>query len=237
VVDPKEHWASKAEELKTARKFEEAVKILDKVQKIEKEEKDDDFWYKKSIHFCEIGEYEKAKDALEKDLERNQKSYDSFFLMGKILYALKEFESSLECFNKASEEHNSKHLKNTHKIGQMKNVNKFEEAVKYSDLVYQEKTLDQEFWYQKGMVLFNLKKFGDASSCFENALEKNQKDSKILYALAKSELWAGNKKRSFEILEKICDHQPLLKEKLRTDKDFGQVAEDKQFQTIVGLLQ
>ena len=234
MVDPKAHWASKAEELKGARKFEEAVKILDKVQKIEREEKDDDFWYKKSIHFCDIGEYRQAKDALEKDLERNQKSYNSYFLMGKILYSLNEFEESLECLNKASEEHDRLHLRNTHKVSQMKNVNKFEEAVKYSDLVYQEKTLGKDFWFQKGTVLFKLKKFEGASSCFKTALGKGQKDTEILYALAKSELWSGNKKSSFEILEKICNQQPLLKEKLRTDKDFGQVTQDKRFQSIVG---
>ena len=236
MTDPKEHWAEKAEELKKNRKFEEAIKMLDKVQEVKREEKEDNFWYKKAINYCEIGEYEQAKDTLEKDLEINQKSFDSFFLMGKIFYKLKKYEESLECYNKASEEYNSQHLRHTNKIDQMKNVKKFEEAVKYSDLVYQEKELGEEFWHNKGMTLIKLEKFNDASSCFETILEKKQNNPKILYELAKSELWAGNKLRTLEILEKACNLDSQVKEKLRIDKDFDQISEEKQFQTMVGLL-
>jgi tetratricopeptide (TPR) repeat protein len=237
VTEPKEYWEQRAEELKKAGKFEEAIKMLDKVQEVKREEKEDDFWHRKAIHYCEIGEYEQAKDALDKDLEINQKSYDVFFLMGKIFYKLKKYEESLECYNKASEEYNRQHLRHTNKIDQMKNVNKFEEAVKYSDLVYQEKELDHEYWYQKGMVLVKLRKFNESSSCFESILEKNQNNVKILYELAKSELYAGNKQRCLEILEKACTLDSQIKEKLRIDGDFDQISEEKKFQTIVGLLQ
>ena len=235
MTEPKEIWIEKAKELKKSGKFEEAVKMLDKVQKIKREEKDDNFWQKKAIHYDEIGDYEKAKEALEKDLEINQKSYDSLFLMGKIFYHLKKYENSLECFNKASEEYASQHLRNTNKIDQMKNVNKFEEAVKYSDKIYQEKELDDEFWYQKGMVLNKLKKYDDALSCFKTILEKNKKNSKILYELAKTQLWLGNKQECFKILEKSCMLDSNIKEKLRIDKDFEPISEEKQFLSIVGL--
>lgn len=237
MVDPKEHWEQKAEEFKKAGKFEEAIKMLDKVQQVKREEQGVDFWYQKATQCCEIGEFEQAKEALEKDLETNQKSYDSFFLMGKILYQLKKYEKSLECYNKALEEYSSQHLRYVNKIDQMKNVNKFEEAVKYSDKIYQEKELDEEFWFQKGMVLNQLKKFDDASSCFKIILEKNQNNPKIQYELAKSELWCGNKKRALQILEKACMMDSSIKEKLRIDKDFEPLSEEKQFQSIVGLLQ
>jgi len=235
VVEPKEHWSIKAKEFKKEGKFEDAVKMLDKVRELEKEEKADNFWYKKVIKYCEIGEYEKAKDSLYKDLEINQKTYETFFLMGKIFYKLKKYEESLECYNKSVEIRASQHLRNTLKTEQMKKINKFEEAVKYSDLVYQEKKLDNEFWHQKGMVFFKLKKFNESSSCFEIILEQNQDNPKILYELAKSELGAGNKQKTIEILEKACIIQPQIKEKLRIDKDFEQLAEEKQFQVITGL--
>jgi tetratricopeptide (TPR) repeat protein len=237
VVEPKEHWAQKAEELKKNRKFEDAIKMLDKVEEVKREEEKDDFWHKKAIHLCEIGEYQQAKDALDKDLETNQKNYDSFFLMGKIFYELKKYEESLECYNKASEEYNRQHMRHTNKIEQMKNVNKFEEAVKYSDLVYQEKDIDQEYWYQKGMVLVKLKKFNDASSCFETILEKNQNNPKILYELAKSELYSGNKQKALENLDKACKLDSQTREKLRIDNDFDEISEEKQFQIILGLSQ
>ena len=237
MAEPKEYWALKAEDLKKAGKFEEAIKMLDKVNEVKREEKDPDYWFKKAIHFCEIGEYQSAKNAIEKDLGIKQKSYDSFFLLGKILYKLKNYEESLECFNKASEEYNRQHMRHTHKIDQMKNVNKFEEAVKYSDLVYQEKEIDQEFWFQKGMTLNKLKKFNEASLCFETILEKKQNNPKILYELAKSELFAGNQQKSLQILEKACKFDSQIKEKLRIDKDFEPISEEKQFQILLGLLQ
>ncbi len=234
MVDPKEHWATKAEELKKARKFEEAIGILDKVQEIEKEERANDFWYKKAIHSCELGEYDQALNELKKDLEINQKSYETFFLIGRVLYELKKYEESIEFYNKASEERNRQHMQNTQKIDQMKNVHKFEEAIKYSDKVYQEKALDDTYWFHKGMALFSLKKFNEASSSFKIALELSQDNPKILYELARSELGVGNNEESFKILEKACLIDPSNKEKLRIDKHFDQVSEEKQFRIIKG---
>ena len=234
MVEPKEHWISKVEQLKKSRNFEEAIKILDKVQEIEKEENNENFWYKKAINYVEIGEYENAKEALEKDLEINPKSYDTFFLMGKILYELKKYEESLECYNKAIEEQDSLHLRNTHKIDQMKKVHKFEEAVKYSDMVYQEKQIDNVYWRHKGMTLFKLKKFDEASSCFERVLKSDENNEKTLYELAKSELFLGKIQKSLKILEKICVINPSIREKLRIDKDFDHLADEKQFRNLAG---
>jgi tetratricopeptide (TPR) repeat protein len=235
MADPKEYWTSKAEDLKKDGKFEEAIKIMDKIQEIEKEEKQDDFWNKKAIQYCEIGEYEQAKDALYKDLERNSKSYDTLFLLGKILHQLKNYEESLECYNKASEEYSRKNLRNTMKIDQMKNVRKFEEAVKYSDMVHQTKQLNSEYWFHRGLVLFSLNKFGESSLCFENALEANQDNPLYQYELAKSELWAGNKEKTFEFLEKAVAEDPQIKEKLKLDDGFEQIKGEPQFRNIVDL--
>ena len=236
MVDPKEYWESKAEELKKTGKFEEAIKIMDKIQEIEKEEKQDDFWNKKAIHYCEIGEYEQAKDAIYKDLERDHKSYDTFFLLGKIMYQLKNYEESLECYNKASEEYSRKNLRNTLKIDQMKNVRKFEEAVKYSDMVHQTKQLDSEYWFQRGLVLFSLKKFRDSSSCFESALQTNQDNPQYQYEFAKSELWVGNKEKTYEFLEKAVSAESQIKEKLKLDGEFDQIKDEQRFRNIVDFL-
>jgi tetratricopeptide (TPR) repeat protein len=156
--------------------------------------------------------------------------------MGKIFYQLKKYEESLEFYNKASEEYSSQHLRNVNKIDQMKNVKKFEEAIKYSDKVYQGKEIDDEFWYQKGLVLNKLKKFIEASLCFKKILKKNKNNSKILYELAKSEMWTGNTQGSLQILENACLLDYNIKEKLRIDNDFKPISEEKKFQSLVGLM-
>ncbi len=235
MVEPREHWILKAEQLKKEGRFEEAIKILDKVNEIKNEERDVDFWYKKAQNYCEIGEFEQAKDTLYKDLEINSKKYETYFLLGKVLCSLKKYEESLECYNKASEIHDSKHLRTAQKVDQMKKVHKFEEAIKYSDLLYQEKPLDPDYWDHRGRVLFHLKKFNESSKCFKKCLEINPDDPKILYELAKSELFEGNKKKSLDMLEKIYKIDPRITEKLSIDEDFEQVFQEKQFRIIMGL--
>lgn len=177
MKDPREYWSSQAEKLKKAGKFEDAVKALDKIQEIVKEEKAEDFWFKKAESYFEIKEYEKAKNALYKDLERGHKTFDIFFLLGKIMHELENYEESLECYNKASEEYSSKHMKQTLKIDQMKKVRKFEEAVKYSDMINQTKELDSDFWHHKGKTLLKLGKTDEGSSCFEKSLKMAKENS------------------------------------------------------------
>jgi len=226
---PDEYWEQKAKDFKKNGKFEEAVKIFDKVKKITKERKDINFWYKTAIHYWDIGEFEHAKNALEKNLEINQTSYDSLFLMGKIFYKLQNYEQSLEYYNKAFEEHNRLQLRNSNKMDQMRNIRKFEEAVKYADKIFQQKEIDDEFWYCKGLTFFKLRKYGEASSCFKIILETDQKNTKILYELAKSELFTGNKQNSLDILTKILKMEPNIKEKLRSDEDFESISEEREF--------
>ena len=176
MVEPKEYWEKKVQELKNSGEFEEAIKILDKIAKIEKEETGEEFWYNKAKHYFEIKEYGQAKDAINKDFERGRKNFERFFLLGKIMYQLKNYEESLECYNKASEEHSSKFMKQKLKIEQMKNVRKFEDAVKYSDAVLQIKQLDADYWHHKGKTLLKLGKIDEGTSCLEKSLEltKNQ---------------------------------------------------------------
>ena len=237
MEDPKEYWTAKASELKRVGKFEEAVEFLDKVQEVEKEERSDDFWYKKATHYCEVGDFENARDCIKKDIEINEKRFENYFLLGQILFELEDYEESLENYNKAAEVFHSQHLRNTRKIDQMKNVRKFEESVKYSDLVYNEIELDSNFWKSKGMTLLNLRKFNDASSCFKQALEFEKDNTRISYQLAKSELLAGNESESLQILEKICADDPTVAEKLRIDRNFHNLSKDMRFRMLKGFNQ
>lgn len=233
MVDPKEYWASKANKLKSAGKFEEAVKILDKITNITKDEYSDNYWYDKSKHFFEIGEYEQAEKSLLKDLETGHKSYENFFLFGKILYKLKKFEESLECYNKAFEEYSSKKLKQKLKIEQMKKIRRFEEAIKYSDLVKQTKGIDSDYWHHKGKTFLRLKKIDQVFFCFEKALELDKKNAELLYDFAVIELRKGNKKKSMELLESACLLKSGLIKKLLNDGNFTELKEQKRFQKIL----
>ncbi len=227
-------YDERAAELKKERKFEEALKFIDKAAEVKKEEKSDFFWYKKAVHCCEFGEYEEAITCLDLDLSVHEKSYETYFLKGLILVQLKNYAEAIECFNKASEERNQNYLQHSKKVEHMKKARKFEKALLYTDLAVNEKELDDEFWYNKGVTFFKLKKYENAIECFTNALEMKDDDSKILYDQAKCELFLGNEEKSLNILEKSCNLDPNSKEKLRVDNDFSQLSNNKKFRVILG---
>jgi tetratricopeptide (TPR) repeat protein len=235
MKDISSFFAKKAEKLKAERKFEEAIQFTDKANEIKKEENSDDFWYKRAIHFCELGEYEEAVECLDNDLTLHKKSYETFFLKGLILYELTDYEESIECFNKAAEERNQRYLQSNKKIKYMKKTQKFEKALIYTDLAHNEKPLSENFWYHKGLPFLKLKKYGKALECFTNAIKINDNDSKLFYSLSKCELFLGNEEKCLEFLEKACSLDSVSKEKLKVDNDFSSLWNDKQFRVILGL--
>lgn len=235
MKDISSFFAKKAEKLKAERKFEEAILFSDKANEIKEEEKSDDYWYKRAIHCCELGEYEEAVECLDKDLTLHKKSYETFFLKGLILYELKNYEESIECYNRAAEDRNQNYLQSSKKIGYMKKVQKFEKALMYSDLVHNEKPLDENFWYHKGLSFLKLKKYDKASECFKNSMEIKNNDPKLFYSLSKCELFLGNEEKCLELLEKACTIDSGTKDKLRIDNDFSSLSNNKQFRIILGL--
>lgn len=227
-------YTDKATELKKQGKFEEALKFADKAQEVKKEEKSDNFWYNKAVRCCEFGEYEEAVDCLDKDLTVHKKSYEAFFLKGLIMIQLKNSAEAIECFNKASEERNQQYLQNSKKVDHMKKVRKFEKALQYADLSVNEKPLDSEFWHNKGIAFFKLKKYKDAIDCFTKA-QQEKEIPKILYDQAKCELFLGNEEKGLEILEKSCNLDSTSREKLKVDSDFSQLSNNIKFRVISGL--
>lgn len=227
-------FIDQAERLKKEKKFEEAIQFIDEAQKIKDEEKLSDFWYRRGLHLSEIGEYEKAIECLDKELQLHEKNYNTFFLKGKILFQLQKYEESIECFNKASEINHSKYLKNMTKSEHLKKARKYENALIYRDESEKENPLNASFWYWKGLTFMQLKRFDMASKCFENSLEiKN--DIVVLHNLAKSEFMKNNVNKSLELLKKISDLDPSYREKLRNDNDYLSLSANKQFRMILGL--
>ena len=234
MKDISSFYLKKSEKLKKAKKFEESLKLTDKAAQIKGEEKSDDFWYKRAVNLRDIGEYEDAIECLDKDLTIHTKSCESYFLKGLVLMQTENYAEAIECFNKCSEERGQSYLSNSKKVERMKKAKKFEKAIIYADLSVNAKTLDDEFWHNKGIAYFKLKKYEDAIECFTNALEMKELDTKILYDQAKCELFMGNEEKCLDILEKSCDLDPNIKEKLKVDIDFSQLSKNREFRDMVG---
>lgn len=234
MKDISSFYLKKSEKLKKVKKFEESLKFTDKAVQIKGEEKSDDFWYKRAVNLRDIGEYEDAIECLDKDLSIHKKSCESYFLKGLVLMQTEDYAEAIECFNKCSEERGQSYLSNSKKVERLKNAKKFEKALIYTDLSVNAKTLDDEFWHYKGIAFFKLKKYEDAIECFTNGLKMKKLDIKILYDQAKCELFMGNEEKCLDILEKSCDLDPNIKEKLKVDIDFSQLSKNRRFRDIVG---
>ena len=213
------YFSRKAEKLKKERKFEESLKFSDKALKIKNEESAEDFWFRRGMQHCDLGEYEESLECFDKDVEKRGDNYNSYFMKGKTFFQIRKFAESVECFNKASEYCNTTFLKSSKKSMHLKKAKKFEKALIYADVAKNE-NLDENFWYFKGLSLFKLKKFDEAKSSFEKSYEIKNKP-KFLYEIAKCELFLNNNEKSVEILKKCCDSESITKEKLRIDGDFS----------------
>ncbi len=227
-------YREKAEKLKKSKKFEDALKLTDKAMAVEKETRASDYWYKRGMRFSEIGEYEQALDCYEKDLDLHEKSYDVFFEKGKILFQLKKYAEAIESFNKAAETRNQNYLQSSKKVEHLKKARKFEKALMYTDDAANQKPLDENFWFYKGITLLKLKKFDESSSCFKTGLEIKS-DENLLYENAKCELFLGNEDNAIDCLIKASKMNPVIREKLKVDSDFSKIIDNKQVRVIIGL--
>lgn len=233
--DLESFYEKKAEQLKKQKKFEEALLFSQKAKQIRDDEKFPDYWYKKGIHFVEEGEFENAIECFDNDILKYQKSYRTFLAKGKVLLQLQRYDEALECFNKAAEEKNLNYLQTSKKVLHLKKARKFEKALIYSSKASREFSSDPEFWYYKGISLLKLKKYGDAHSCMVNAVNLDGSNSKLLYELAKCELFLGNESSCIDLLQKSIRIKPIMKEMLQVDHDFSSLHKNNKFRAIIHL--
>lgn len=233
--DPSLFFEKKEKELKKEKKFEEALLYSQKAKQIRDDERSPDYWYKKGMHFVEVGEFENAIECFDNDNLKHQKSYNTFFAKGKVLLQLNRYDEALECFNKAAEEKSQNYLQTSKKAMHLKTARKFEKALVYSSKASKEFSSVPEFWYYKGISLLKLKKYDDAHSCMLNAVNLDEDNAKFLYELAKCELFLGNESMCINLLQKSIKQRQVMKEMLQIDGDFSSLHKNNLFRAIIHL--
>ena len=232
MKDPDDFWKNKAELLKKSGKFEEALKAYDKAAKIEEGKKKSDSWYEQATSFFEIGEYEKALECLENDLNFNQQSFETLFEKGAILFLSKKYPEALECFNKAYESTYDEFLDSSTKIEKLKDNKKFERAVLISDKAQKVKPISPKFWHFKGMVLHEMGQFDEAIKCFNEGIKSGQESSELFYDLAKSKLKLGKVDECIDSLENACQRDSTIQKTISVDTTFEKLQDNQRFRQI-----
>ena len=204
------------ENLTKKRNFEDAIKKMDEMNEVYKHQ-DKDYWFKRGQYLLESNNYSEAIECFDKDLELNKKSYNTFRMKGISLCLSGSYHKAIECFNNALEIKFAEFLKNADQAENLKNVKKFENAIKHYDLANHSEVIDSEFWNYQALSLYNIEKYKEAKNCFDKILKNEQKNTDALLGKAKCELQLGNNESGIELLEKTVRLDPLKRKIIKED--------------------
>ena len=204
------------ENLTKKKNFEDAIKKMDEINDVYKHQ-DKDYWFKKGQYLLDSDNYPEAIECFDKDLELNKKSYNTFRMKGISLYLSGSYHEAIECFNNALEIKFAEFLKNTDQAENLKNVKKFENAIKHYDVANHSESIDSEFWNYQALSLYNIEKYKEAKDCFDKILKKEQDNTDALLGKAKCELQSGNYESGFELLKKTITLDPLKGKIIKED--------------------
>ena len=219
MKDSRKSILDKVKELTQTRNFEDAVKKLDEINRIY-DHQDRDYWFNKGQSFLEIQNYSEAVDCFDKDLELNKKSYRAFMNKGISMCLMGSHYEAVECFNNALEIKYAEFLKNTDQAKNLKNVKKFESAVKYYDVANHSDVIDSKFWKYRALALSGIGKYDEAEDCLDKILKNEPDNAEILYDKSKCELHLGRIKTCVTLLQKACRLDPSMKRILKNDSLF-----------------
>lgn len=231
MKNTKEFMLDEAKELTQTGNFEDAIKKLDEINNVYNHQ-DRNYWFNKGQYFLEIQNYSEAIKCFNKDLELNKKSYRTFMAKGITMYHGETYHEAIECFNNALEIKFAEYLKNTDQAKNLKNVKKFESAIKYYDIANHSDNIDSEFWKYKALSLFKIKKYDEAADCFDNILKNEPDNAEILYNKAKCEVHLEKIESCTALLEKACRLDSSMKETLKDETLFKGLPKEKLLKII-----
>ncbi len=161
------NWNSKGLELYKEGKYKEAIECFEKVLK--SDQKAFKVWNNKGNALYKLGNYENSIICYDKALEINPEYSNAWYGKGCALVKIKRYEEAVNAFNKTLEinpkDRDAKKKK--------------EEIVSLLSLTDSHNAIE---WFNRGNVLFIQEKYKEALSCYDKALEYNNKCADFFYA-------------------------------------------------------
>lgn len=222
----------KAEQLKKAGNFEEALKLLNTARGMDAKKKAEKYWRQLGLSNLASGKYEVALDCFDNDLEVNGKSFDTLFAKGITLHALGKHSDAVQNFHSAYEMIHADTLKYSTKKEMLKTYKRFEEIVR-SPNKKPEASLDV-FCYLLGISLYELGRYDEAAESLRQASKLKANVPFVLYALARCELLLKHEEDCLNLLERTCNLDSAPKMLLRVDPVFMQLRDNERFRTLLG---
>ncbi|MGB9636251.1 MAG: tetratricopeptide repeat protein, partial [Thermoplasmata archaeon] len=155
-----------------------------------------DVWFEKASAYFENGKLSEAVHSLEKALALRRDHLDALLLLGKIMYHQKNYQRAIEVLENAIEINNADFSAWLLMATVKNEMGEFSDAIICAERALELKE-DAEGYYQYGLALKGLEKFGDAGKAFTRSFELDSTFIKSLVARG-------------EVLEKLNSHESAM---------------------------
>ncbi len=138
----------------------------------------------------------------------NKHLIEEFFKKGKKFLNLENYEKAIEYYDKGLKLKYEEINKTSQDLSNSKSQGKEREFTRNLDLINSLKKDLDKIWYEKGISLFNLKRYDEVIECFKKALKLNPENHKLWLKLGN--VFAKNGRFSDEIqsYDKALEYNP-----------------------------
>ncbi|MEA5535128.1 tetratricopeptide repeat protein [Crocosphaera sp. XPORK-15E] len=235
-IKPDDHqaWYSRGVALGNLARYEEAISSYNQALEIKP-----DFheaWNNRGNALGNLGRYEEAISSFDQALEIKPDDHQAWNNRGVPLGNLGRFGEAISSYDQALEFKPDYHEAWNNRGNALGNLGRFEEAISAYDQALEFKPDFHEAWNNRGVALGNLGRYEEAISSYDQALEFKPDLHQAWYNKACYYALQNNVTLAIENLQQAINLNPNYKDMAKTDTDFDNIREDKQFQSFLNSL-
>ena len=202
-----EAYAIKMEALIAVNYLDEALAVYNKAAELGL--RDAKLYYQKSRALMYMERYKESISCIDSALELEDKNSDYYYVKGLSYYYIKEYDNAIDLFNSAIDYDNNNGGAYFYKVRCLLNTSRDDEACETIDSAIKLNIghLDK-FYNFKGFIFGDSKKYEDAISQFEKAIEIEPTVGEYYYSAGRAYSDNGNYDKAIEYYKKSIELDP-----------------------------
>lgn len=159
-------------------KYEDAIKAYTEAIKINPEYSI--AYNNRGQAYFNLKNYIKALDDFNESIKSNPANYNAWTNRGTVFFIQKKYVKAKEAFEKALDLNPSYPLANIYLARLLLNLGNYKEANEKIDKTLDQNVRNTDFWQLKGQILLECKKYEEAMTAFENAIQCPKGDESFI---------------------------------------------------------